>query len=183
MSRSLAPALFFSLLALPVSAEDLPAAPELAAFGVQHGCKATFRRDIKLGEPKSTHLTLNNGGVDKLVVYRDEVTYEAKPLQSQAVEMFTAIKLLEFSSDVPFYQSKAKRFYTFIEPGQSMTLLKTPQGSGFYAKRIIDESKLNREKPVYLIKQVVKGYSYREGSGVDASPILDSADCSFYYLL
>lgn len=183
MSRFLAPTLLCCLLTLPVSADDLPAAPELAALGAQHGCKATFRRDIKLGEPKSAQLVLDNDSADKIVVYRDEVKFEAKPLQPQAVEMFTTIKLLEFPANVSFYQSKAKRFYTFIEPGQSMTILKTPQGSGFYAKRIIDEGKFDRAKPVYLIKQVVNGYAYREGSGVDTSPTLDSVDCSFYYLI
>lgn len=182
MFRPFATTLLLGLLTLPAGAYDLPAAPELAALGVQHGCKATYRRDIKLGDPKSAQLVLDNDQTDKLVVYRDEVRFEAKPLQPQAVEMFTTIKLLEFPADVSFYQSKAKRLYTFIEPGQSMTLLKTPQGSGFYAKRIIDEGKFKREKPVYLVKQVVKGYSYREGSGVDTFLTLDSADCSFYYL-
>ena len=182
MSRSFAPALLFSLFTFPASAYDLPAAPELAALGAQHGCKATYRREIRLGEQKASQLTLNNDGADKLVVYRDEVKFEVKSLQPQAVEMFTTVKLLEFPANVSFYQSKAKRLYTFIEPGQTATILKTPEGSGFYAKRIIDEGKRDRAKPVYLIKQVVKGYSYREGSGVDTSPTLESADCSFYFL-
>ena len=182
MSRSLAPALLFSLLTFPASAYDLPAAPELAALGAQHGCKATFRRDIKLGEPKSAQLVLDNDSADKIVVYRDEAKYETKALQPKAVEMFTTVRLLEFPDNVTFYQSKAKRHYTFIEPGQTATILKTPEGSGFYAKRIIDEGKIVRAKPVYLIKQVVKGYAYREGSGVDTSPTLDSTDCSFYFL-
>lgn len=174
--------LLMCLTSLSALAKDLPEAPELRALGAQHGCKATYRGEISLGEPKSSNITLSNGGTDKLVIYQDETRFETKALQPQAVEMFTSLPLMEFPADVSFYQSKAKRLYTFIEPGQSMTILKTPEGSGFYAKRVIDGGKFDREKPVYLIKQVVKGYPYREGSGVDATPALSSADCSFYFL-